>query len=169
MSQKQEALTHLEKMWLKAYPDDVFNYEFLDETIANFYRDEARQSKLFKIFSFIAIFIGCLGLYGLVAFMAAQRTKEVGIRKVLGASIFSITLLFSKEFIKLVLIAFLLAVPIAYYLMNQWLQDFTYRITLGYEAFIVAGILTLIIALLTMSTQAVKAAMANPVISLKSE
>ena len=98
-----------------------------------------------------------------------ERGKEVGIRKVLGASTFSITVLFSKEFVKLVLVAFVLAVPIAYYLMNIWLQDFTYRISLTYTPFILAGIATLIIALLTMSFQAVKAAMANPVVSLKSE
>ncbi|MEJ8800414.1 ABC transporter permease [Pontibacter sp. H249] len=169
MARKQEALQHLEKVWNKAYPDDVFNYEFLDETIARFYQDEARQSKLFKIFSVIAIFIGCLGLYGLVAFMAAQRTKEVGIRKVLGASMFNITVLFSKEFVKLVLIAFILAVPVAYYLMSLWLQDFTYRITLQYWPFILAGVVTLIIAIITMSSQAIKASLTNPVVSLKSE
>ncbi|GAB3196534.1 ABC-type antimicrobial peptide transport system permease subunit [Pontibacter aydingkolensis] len=169
MANKQEALQHLEKVWNKTYPDDVFDYEFLDETIERFYQDEARQNKLFKIFSIIAIFIGCLGLYGLVAFMAAQRTKEVGIRKVLGASMFNITVLFSKEFVKLVLIAFILAVPIAYYLMNKWLQDFTYRITLDYWPFILAGVVTLIIAIITMSSQAIKASLTNPVVSLKSE
>lgn len=169
MTQQKEALQHLEKVWEIVYPDDVFNYEYLDDTIAEFYQDEARQNTLFKVFSLIAIFIGCIGLYGLVAFMAAQRTKEVGIRKVLGASTFSITVLFSKEFVKLVLVAFVIAIPIAYYLMNLWLQDFTYRITLSYMPFILAGIATLLIALLTMSFQAVKAAMANPVVSLKSE
>ncbi|OKL41350.1 ABC transporter permease [Pontibacter flavimaris] len=169
MSRKQEALAHLEKVWNMAYPDDVFSYEFLDETIANFYQEEARQSKLFKIFSFIAILIGCIGLYGLVAFMAAQRTKEVGIRKVMGASVFSIASLFSKEFVKLVLIAFILAAPIAYYIISLWLEDFTYRISIGYWPFVLAGIATLLIALLTMGTKAVQAALANPVVSLKSE
>ncbi|WP_242918387.1 ABC transporter permease [Pontibacter liquoris] len=169
MSRKQQALQQLEKVWNQAYPDDVFNYEFLDETIAQFYQDEARQDQLFKVFSFIAIFIGCLGLYGLVAFMAAQRTKEVGIRKVLGASIFNITVLFSKEFVKLVLIAFILAAPVAYYVMGKWLEDFTYRISIGYWPFILAGLATLFIALLTMSTKAIQAAVANPVTSLKTE
>lgn len=169
MSQKQEALNHLEKVWGMAYTDDVFNYEFLDETIANFYRDEARQNKLFKVFSFIAIFIGCLGLYGLVAFMAAQRTKEVGIRKVLGASIFHIAGLFSKEFVKLVLIAFVLAAPVAYYIISLWLEDFTYRISINVWPFVLAGIATLLIALFTMSAKAIQAALANPVFSLKSE
>lgn len=169
LNNAEAALKHQERVWYKAYPDDVFNYEFLDETFARFYSAEIRQNTLFKVFSGIAILIGCLGLYGLVAFMAAQRTKEVGIRKVLGASTFSITVLFSKEFIKLVLIAFVIAVPIAYYLMNEWLQDFTYRINLGYGAFLLAGLATLVIALLTTSTQAIKAAMSDPVVSLKSE
>ncbi|WP_266205779.1 ABC transporter permease [Pontibacter kalidii] len=169
ISQKQEAIAHLEKVWNMAYPDDVFSYEFLDETVANFYQEEARQSKLFKVFSFIAILIGCIGLYGLVAFMATQRTKEVGIRKVMGASVFSIASLFSKEFIKLVLIAFILAAPIAYYIFSLWLEDFTYRISIGYWPFLLAGVATLLIALLTMSTKAIQAALANPVVSLKSE
>ncbi|MDX5421722.1 MAG: ABC transporter permease [Hymenobacteraceae bacterium] len=169
LGNKQEALQHLEKVWNMAYPDDVFNYEFLDETISRFYQNEAKQSKLFKIFSIIAILIGCLGLYGLVAFMAAQRTKEVGIRKVMGASILNIGVLFSKEFIKLVLVAYVLAVPIAYYLMDSWLQDFTYRISVEFWPFLLAGAATLAIALVTMSYQAIKAALANPVVSLKSE
>ncbi|PRY15421.1 ABC-type lipoprotein release transport system permease subunit [Pontibacter ummariensis] len=169
MSQKQEALQHLEKVWSMVYPDDVFSYEFLDETIANFYQDEARQNTLFKVFSFIAILIGCLGLYGLIAFMAAQRTKEVGIRKVMGASVFNIALLFSKEFVKLVLIAFVLAAPIAYYIISLWLQDFTYRIDINFWPFVLAGTVTLLIALITMSSKAIQAAMANPVLSLKTE
>lgn len=169
MSHKQEAINHLEHVWNMAYPDDVFNYEFLDDSIARVYKNEARQSKLFQAFSFIAIFIGCLGLYGLVAFMAAQRTKEVGIRKVLGASVFNITVLFSKEFVKLVLIAFVVAVPIAYYFMHLWLQNYTYRISINYWPFILAGVATLLIALLTMSAKAIQAALANPVVSLKSE
>ncbi len=169
MNQSKEALQHLEQVWYKAYPDDVFNYEFLDESIARFYQDEQRQSTLFKVFAIIAIFIGCLGLYGLISFMAVQRTKEVGIRKVMGASVLNITMLFSKEFVKLVLIAFVIAAPIAYYLMQKWLQDFTYRIDIGYWAFILAGIATMAIALITMSIQAIKAAIRNPVYSLKAE
>ncbi|MCX2739144.1 ABC transporter permease [Pontibacter anaerobius] len=169
MGQKQEAINHLEEVWNMAYPDDVFSYSFLDDTIDEFYQDEARQSQLFKIFSVIAIFIGCLGLYGLVAFMAAQRTKEVGIRKVMGASVFHIAALFSKEFIKLVMIAFILSAPIAYYIISLWLEDFTYRISIGYFPFILAGVATLLIALITMSTKAIQAALANPVLSLKSE
>lgn len=169
MRQSEAALAHIEQVWQKAYPEAVFHYEFMDKALTRFYRDEARQSTLFKIFSFIAIFIGCLGLYGLIAFMATQRTKEIGIRKVMGASVFQITVLFSKEFVKLVLIAFVLAAPIAWYLMSQWLQDFTYRISIGYIPFMMAGAATLVIALITMSTQAVRAAIANPVYSLKAE
>ncbi|ARS37768.1 ABC transporter permease [Pontibacter actiniarum] len=169
MNQKQEALQHLEKVWEKAYPNDVFSYYFFDESIAEFYKDEARQNVLFKVFSLITILIGCLGLYGLVAFMAAQRTKEVGIRKVMGASIFNIAVLFSKEFIKLVLLAFVLAAPIAYYIISHWLEDYTYRISIGYWPFILAGLATLTIALVTMGSKAVQAALSNPVLSLKSE
>ncbi|QCR22438.1 ABC transporter permease [Pontibacter sp. SGAir0037] len=167
--QQQEALAHLERIFEKAYPEDVFNYAFFDDTIAEFYEEQARQSLLFKVFSFISIFIGCLGLYGLVAFMAAQRTKEVGIRKVLGASILDITMLFSKEFVKLVLIAFLLAVPLSYYIMDFWLSDFTYKISISYGVFLLAGFITIAIALLTMSSKAIQAATANPVLSLKNE
>jgi putative ABC transport system permease protein len=165
----EQATRHLEHVWNKAYPDDVFNYTFLDETIANFYREETRQKVLFRTFAFIAILIGCIGLYGLVAFMAAQRTKEVGIRKVMGASIFDITLLFSKDFVKLVLIAFVIAAPVAYYLMHEWLQSFLYRISIGYWPFLLAGAATLLVALVTMGSQAIRAATANPVYSLKAE
>ncbi|MHC2993344.1 hypothetical protein OB13_17825, partial [Pontibacter sp. HJ8] len=169
MQQSKEALKHLEQVWYKAYPEAVFNYEFLDDAISRFYREETRQSTLFKVFSFIAIFIGCLGLYGLISFMAVQRTKEIGVRKVLGASVLQIAVLFSREFAKLVLVAFVLAAPIAYYLMRLWLQDFTYRIHIGIWPFVLAGAATLLIAMITMSSQAIRAAMANPVYSLKTE
>ncbi|AMM50977.1 hypothetical protein TH61_06980 [Rufibacter sp. DG15C] len=163
------ALAHLQKVWSTAYPDDVFDYEFLDDTIAQFYEEEARQSYLFKIFSVIAILIGCLGLYGLVSFMVTQRTKEVGVRKVLGASSASIVGLFSKDFTKLVLVAFVIAAPLSYYFMEKWLQDFTYRIDISYWVFLAAGALTLLIALATVSVQALRAALANPVRALKTE
>ncbi|WP_187264074.1 ABC transporter permease [Pontibacter beigongshangensis] len=169
MSQTEAAIRHLEKVWNKAYPDDEFNYEFYEETFARFYLEETRQQTLFKVFAFIAILIGCLGLYGLISFLAAQRTKEVGVRKVLGASVFDIVMLFSQEFVKLVLIAFLIAAPIAYYLMHKWLEDFAYRIEISYGAFLVAGIATLLLALITMSAKAIQAALANPVQSLKTE
>ncbi|QHL88262.1 FtsX-like permease family protein [Nibribacter ruber] len=163
------ALAHLKQVWSSAYPDDVFDYEFLDDAIARFYEEEARQSYLFKVFSVIAILIGCLGLYGLVSFMVTQRTKEVGVRKVLGASSASIVGLFSKDFTKLVLVAFVIAAPVSYYFMEKWLQDFTYRIDISYWVFLAAGALTLLIALATVSVQALRAALANPVRALKTE
>lgn len=168
-SQTAAVIKNLETIWQKAYPDYIFDYQFLDQNIADFYKEDQRRNTLFRIFSGISIFIGCLGLYGLVAFMAAQRTKEVGIRKVLGASLWDITYLFSKEFIQLVLLAFFIAAPLAYYFMNKWLQDFEYRISLGAGAFIIAGLVTLAIALLTMSVQAIRAARRNPVLALKTE
>ncbi|WP_192822456.1 ABC transporter permease [Rufibacter sp. LB8] len=169
MKNTQAAIAHLQKLWSSAYPNDVFYYEFVDDTIAQFYVEEQRQAHLFKIFSVLAILIGCLGLYGLVAFMVSQRTKEIGVRKVLGASAGSIVALFSKDFAVLVLVAFLIAAPISYYFMEKWLQDFTYRIDLSYWAFLAAGALTLVIALTTVSVQALRAAFSNPVTALKSE
>ncbi|ALI98898.1 ABC transporter permease [Rufibacter tibetensis] len=165
----KEALAHLQNVYQTAYPDDVFHYEFFDDSIARFYEEEQRQAHLFKVFSVIAILIGCLGLYGLVSFMVAQRTKEVGVRKVLGASSASIVGLFSIDFVKLVLIAFVIAGPISYYFMDKWLQDFTYRINIGSWVFLAAGALTLLIALTTVSVQALRAAFSNPVRALKTE
>lgn len=169
LAQTQNVIQGLEKVWQKAYPDYIFEYQFLDQLIAEFYKEDQRRNTLFQIFSAISIFIGCLGLYGLVAFIATQRTKEVGIRKVMGASTWNIVYLFSREFIFLVLLAFLIAAPLAFYFMNKWLQDFEYRISLGAGAFLFAGLVTLCIALLTMSFQAVKAARRNPVLALKTE
>ena len=125
--------------------------------------------RLLNTFAVIAIFISCLGLYGLVSFVAVQRTKEVGIRKIFGASVNHIVRLFSQEFIKLVLFAFVIATPISYYLVNRWLQDFAYRIDIQWWMFAAAGILVLLIALLTVSFQSIKAALSNPVDSLRNE
>ncbi len=169
IGQLQETLHKIEKIWTATYPAYVFDYRFLDENIAAFYREETRLSQLFKILAGITIFIGCLGLYGLVAFMAVRRTKEVGIRKVLGASVQHILVLFSKEFIGLVMLAFCIAGPIAYFTMQQWLENFVYKIDIGIEVFAGAVIVSLLIALLTVSYQSVKAAMTNPVESLKTE
>lgn len=153
----------------KTFPDFVYEYKFLDEKIGNFYKQESQLSALYKIFAAIAIFLSCLGLYGLASFMAVQRIKEVGIRKVLGASAGSIVYLFSKEFIILIAIAFAIATPIAWYYMHQWLLDYAYRINISWWLFLAAGLAALIIALATISFQAIKAAMANPVNSLRSE
>lgn len=162
-------LAQLEQIFGKQFPESIFEYRFLDETIASFYIEEEKLAQLFIVFSGIAIFICCLGLYGLISFMAVQRTKEIGVRKVLGASVFSIVLLFTKEIFALIGLAFAIAAPLAWYLMKNWLQDFEYRIDLKPELFAAAVGFTLIIAALTVAYRSVKAAMANPVISLKSE
>lgn len=162
-------LKAVEKLWNENYPAYVYESEFLDQKIANFYKQENQLSQLYKIFAAIAIFISCLGLYGLVSFMAVQRTKEVGIRKVLGASVGRIVLLFSKEFTFLIGIAFIIATPVAYYFMRQWLENFTYRINLGASVFIVAILFSIVIAWVTVGWRAIRAARANPVKSLKTE
>src|SRR5205823_8827685 len=127
---EKSVLPYIDKLWNQNFPDYVYQYEFLDETIANFYKQENQLSMLYKIFAAIAIFISCLGLYGLVAFMAVQRTKEIGIRKVLGAPVRDIVVMLSKEFTVLIVVAFLIASPIAWYYMHQWLEQYTYRITI---------------------------------------
>ena len=164
-----KTIENIGKSWSKLFPDDLFQYQFLDEHIASFYTQEQKVYTAFKLFSGIAILIGCLGLYGLIAFAAAQRTKEVGIRKVLGAPMMSIVGLFSKEFIILIAIAFAIAAPIAWYYMHQWLQDYVYRINISWWLFVAGGLVAIIIALATISFQAIKAALANPVKSLRSE
>jgi putative ABC transport system permease protein len=165
----KQTLANIENLWNKTYPEGVYEYQFLDKTIADFYKSEDELSTLYKIFAGIAIFISCLGLYGLVSFMALQRTKEVGIRKTLGASVGNIVLLFSKEFTVLIVIAFAVSAPIGYYFMHKWLQDFTYRITIGPDIFILAILASIAIAWTSVGYKAVKAALANPVKSLRSE
>lgn len=159
----------IEKMWEQAFPDYVYEYKFLDEKIESFYKQENQLATLYKIFAAVAIFLSCLGLYGLASFMAAQRIKEVGIRKVMGATTGNIVYLFSKEFIILIAISFAIATPIAWYYMHQWLQDYAYRINISWWLFAVGGLIAIIIALVTISFQAIKAAMASPVKSLRSE
>jgi putative ABC transport system permease protein len=159
----------IEKIWNTTYPDFLYEYKFLDDKIASFYKQENQLSQLYKIFAAIAIFLSCLGLYGLASFMAVQRIKEVGVRKVLGATVASIVYLFSKEFALLITIAFAIATPIAWYFMNQWLQHFTFRIGLSWWIFLAGGIASIAIAMLTVSFQAIKAAIANPVKSLRTE
>lgn len=161
----------IQKLWEKTYPEYAFTSHFADDTIENFYRQENQLSLLYKIFACIAIFISCLGLYGLVSFMAAQKTKEVGIRKVLGASVGNIVVMFSKEFTVLIGIAFIIAVPVAWYYMNSWLQNFEgpNRINIGIGVFLLAIFVSLIIAWITVGYKAVRAALANPVKSLRSE
>ncbi|MDO3625868.1 ABC transporter permease [Mucilaginibacter sp. BT774] len=162
-------LQSIKKIFDHTYPDFVYQYKFLDEKIAGFYKQESQLSVLYKIFAAIAIFLSCLGLYGLASFMAVQRVKEVGIRKVLGANAGNIVYLFSKEFIILIAIAFAIATPIAWYYMHQWLQDYVYRINVSWWLFALGGLASIIIALATISFQAIKAALANPVKSLRNE
>ncbi|WP_413670685.1 ABC transporter permease [Mucilaginibacter sp. Mucisp86] len=159
----------VKQIFEKTFPDFVYEYQFLDDKIAGFYKQENQLAQLYKIFAAIAIFLSCLGLYGLASFMAVQRIKEVGIRKVLGATSGSIVYLFSKEFIILIVIAFAIATPIAWYYMHQWLQAYVYRINISWWLFAIGGIAATIIALATISFQAIKAAKANPVKSLRSE
>jgi len=162
-------LPFLQETWTENFPNSVYDYSFLDKTIENFYTQERQLSTLYKIFAGIAIFISCLGLYGLVSFMAVQRTREVGIRKVLGATADHIVFLFSKEFTILILIAFAIAAPLAWYFMHRWLQDFTYRVNIGPGVFAMAIIGSIVIAWITVGYRALRAAMANPVKSLRSE
>jgi putative ABC transport system permease protein len=165
----RETLSGIERSYNKAFPDALYEYHFIDEQIAHFYKTETRLSQLYQVFAGIAIFISCLGLFGLVSFMAVQRTKEVGIRKTLGASAGHIVYLFSKEFTLLVLVAFAISAPVGWYLMHKWLESYVFRIRLGPGIFLLAMLLSVVIAWLTVGYKALKAALANPVSSLRSE
>ncbi len=162
-------LADLEKKWKAFDPDRAFEYSFLDEDFAALYNSEERMQAIVGNFSFLAILIACLGLFGLASFTIQQRTKEIGVRKVLGASVSQIVMILSREFTRLVLIAFLVACPLAYFVMNGWLQNFAYRTEISLNIFLLAGALGLIIAWLTVSYQALKAALANPVEALRYE
>ncbi len=163
------SLPAIEKIWTETFPEFIYAYQFLDERIAEFYALDALMLTLLTVFALIAIFIGCLGLFGLVSFMVAQKTKEIGVRKVLGASVPSILWLFGQEFVRLTLIAIVIASPIAWYAMHQWLQNFAYKIDIEWWVFALSGLLAIGVALLTVSFQSVKAALMNPVKSLRSE
>jgi ABC-type antimicrobial peptide transport system permease subunit len=162
-------LTQVEQIFKEQYPESIFEYAYLDETIASFYKEEEKLSQLFMVFSGLAIFIGCLGLYGLISFMTVQRTKEMGVRKVLGASVHQIVFLFTKEFFVLIPVAFALAAPLGWYLMKGWLEGFVYRIPWKPDMFFIAVGSTLLIAFLTVGYRSVHAAMVNPVDTLRSE
>jgi putative ABC transport system permease protein len=159
----------IETLWKQMSPSMPFNYTFLDESFHEMYASEQRVGKIAMIFSTLAILIACLGLFGLATFIAEQRTREIGIRKVLGASVQGIVRLLSKDFLKLVAISFVLAAPLSWWVMNQWLNDFAYRIQLEWWIIGLAGFFALLIALGTVSFQAIKSAIANPVRSLKTE
>jgi ABC-type antimicrobial peptide transport system permease subunit len=159
----------IEKLWKDIYPNEKFEYKFFDETIAKFYDKELKMEQLMNTAMAIAIFISCMGLFGLITFEAQKRKKEIGIRKVLGASVSSIVSMFSRDFLKLILFAFVIASPVAYYFMHQWLQNFAYRINISWWVFVLSVLAAMLIALATISFQAIKAAMANPVKSLRTE
>ncbi|GAB3641516.1 ABC transporter permease [Spirosoma arcticum] len=163
------ALATIENVWKTTFPNKVFTYEFLDETLTQAYQNETRTAQLIETATLVAILIACLGLFGLATFTAESRTKEIGVRKVLGASVASIVALLSKDFLKPVLAAIIIASPIAWYGINQWLKNFEYRINIDWWVFVLAGGLAISIALLTVSLQSIKAALMNPVKSLRSE
>jgi putative ABC transport system permease protein len=164
-------LAHLENTWKNFSPDIPFEYTFLDQRFEKLYESEQRQKSIFTIFAFIAIFVACLGLFGLSAFSISQRVKEIGIRKVLGASVNSIVVLLSKDFLKLVAIAAIFGFLIAWLAMNKWLEDFAYRISIKsfWWVFLAAGIIAAAVAFFTIGLQAVKAATTNPVKNLRTE
>lgn len=163
------ALADIEKAWTGTFPDQVFEYSFLDETLAKAYRSETRTARLIEFATILAVLIASMGLFGLATFTAEQRTKEIGVRKVLGASVANVVALLSRDFLKPVLPAIIVALPIAWYLMNQWLQNFEFKISISWSLFFVGGLLMTLVALLTVSFQSVRAAMLDPVKSLRSE
>jgi putative ABC transport system permease protein len=165
----QGTLHNIEQLFNKTFPAYLFDYSFLDETIGKFYTQERRLSRLSSLFTAIGIFISCIGLYGLILFMTIQRIKEVGIRKILGASVSSIVLFFCREFIWLIVIAFLVAASLGWYFMNNWLNDFAYHIHIAWWMFPMVGLAALFLAMITVSAQTIKAAVSNPVKSLRSE
>ncbi len=165
----QETLSHIENVWSNFMPSRPFEFFFADEKLDELYRGEEKLGKIAGTFSAFALFVACIGLLGIISFMAETRTKELGIRKVLGATTLGLVGLLSKDFLKLVFFSFILASPIAYFFMNKWLADFAYRIDIPWWVFAVAGITTVAVAFLTVSFQSVKTALANPVESLRNE
>ena len=165
----KSATVQIEKLWKDIYSGEKFEYKFFDATIAKFYDKELKTEQLMNTTMAIAIFISCMGLFGLVTFEAQKRAKEIGIRKVMGANVFNIVSIFSWNFLKLILLAFIIASPVAYYCMHQWLQDFTYRINISIWVFVLSIAAAIMISLITISFQSIKAAIANPVKSLRTE
>jgi len=159
----------IQQKWQKTFPQNAFEYHFLDEQLAEFYQKEEMIGKLITAGTVVAILISCLGLLGLISLMTVKRIKEIGIRKVLGATVTNIVALISKDFIKLIALAVLISTPFAWWAMHKWLQSFAYRIEINWWIFALTGVLAIIIALITIGFQAIKAALANPVESLRAE
>ena len=163
------SIAYIEDVWSKINPAFPFEYNFLDKEYEKIYESESRLAEIFKYFAFLAIFISCLGLLGLVSFMAEQRTKEIGIRKTFGAPISAIVILMSKDFARLVIIANAIAIPLAWYFLKEWLNNYCYTTKLSADIFIYAFLISILIAWLTISFQSVKAALMNPVQAIKYE
>jgi len=165
----KQAIAAVEKVWKEYNADYDFSYSFLDESFDTMYKSDLRNGRLFTIFAVMAILISCLGLFGLVTYTAETKTKEIGIRKVLGASVSSIIMMLSKEFLILVGIAILIAFPLAYYLLDRMLQDYAYRINIGWWMFAASALIVIVLTLLTVGIKAFKAATENPVKAIKIE
>jgi ABC-type antimicrobial peptide transport system permease subunit len=163
------AISNINAAYKKAYPSGIFEFNFLDQRLDALYKSEERLYSLFRMFSALAMAISCLGLWGLITFAAQQKVKEIGVRKVLGASVPNIVSLLTKEFLLLICMAIVIATPLAYWGIHKWLQDFAYRIHIGWASFFIAGVSVILIALITVSFQAIRAAIANPVKSLRTE
>ena len=169
LTKADQSIAFIEKTWKKYFPSALFDYNFVDEQIGEQYAAEKRFAKIFLYFSVLSLLIACLGLYGLTAYSASQKVKEIGVRKVLGATVHNLAILLSRDFLKLVLLAFVIAVPVAWYIMNNWLTDFAYRTDISWWMFGAAGLLVFVIAIITVSFQVIKAAVANPIKSLRTE
>jgi putative ABC transport system permease protein len=165
----EQALEHMEAKWKQLVPTRPFNYHFLDEDFDKLYRSEIRLGKVINVFAGIAISLACLGLFGLSSYTTQQRIKEIGVRRVIGASVFNIVFLLSKDFVKFVIISFTIATPMAWWIMSNWLQDYAYAIKMPVWVFALAAVLIIIITLITISFQSIRAALMNPVKSLRSE
>jgi putative ABC transport system permease protein len=167
--QLQRALSYTESTWKSVFENETYTYEFLDDVIRDYYTNEKNSSALISIFALITIFIACLGIYGLALYSSQQRSKEIGIRKINGAKVSEVMSMLNEAFVKWVVIAFVIATPVAYYVMHKWLENFAYKTELSWWVFALAGVLALGIALLTVSWQSWKAATKNPVESLRYE
>jgi ABC-type antimicrobial peptide transport system permease subunit len=165
----KNTMAGIEKIWKQVYPDKPFEYSFFDDTIAAFYEKEQQTRQIINAAMIVAISLSCMGLLGLITYTTERRTKEIGVRKVLGASVTDITVMLCKDFVLLVLIAIVIASPVAWYFMHQWLQGFPYRVAISGWVFLLAGISAIGIALIAVSFKAIKAAMANPVKNLRTE